>query len=234
MILRCIAIDDEKHALELLQLYCDKNDRIDLIAATTDPWEAKKLIEGEKPDLLLLDIQMPELTGLQLLDIVDHKFDVIITSAYPNYAIDGYRYEVGDYLLKPFSYDRFAEAVERIQTRRAGQKTESEQPKESSGDFLMVKGDRNAFHKVKLAEILFIEGLKNYVRYHTPTDKIITLTTMTEAETQLPSAFQRIHRSYIVNMDRVDGLEGNQVRIGEKLLPIGGTYKSEVLRRLGL
>ncbi|WP_306643268.1 LytR/AlgR family response regulator transcription factor [Sanyastnella coralliicola] len=227
--LRCLAVDDESHAIELLQLYAQKCDMVDMVAATSDPWEARRILEGGEIDLVFLDIQMPELTGLQLLDLAEGQFKVIITSAYTEYAIEGYRYAVSDYLLKPFSYDRFEEAVRRVAS------AESLTPSKEAPQHLLVKGDsKNSYEKVVFEELLYVEALKNYLRFYTADQKVMTLMTMSELETKLPSNFIRVHRSYIVNLDKVDKIEGNSLTLAGKNFPIGKTHREEVFRRLGL
>lgn len=243
-ILKAIAVDDEPHALELLEVYVDKVPFLELYKTTTSPWEALKIIQEEDIDLLFLDIQMDELTGLQLLDISNKKCPVIITSAYQEYALDGYQYQVSDYLLKPYSFDRFLKAVNKIRVELSEKKTSptnislANEPN-SSSDHIFVKGDaKNKFHQIKLADILYIEGLKNYVQFFCNKERIVTLQNMKHLEENLPAKqFMRIHRSYIVNLDCIEKVEGHTIYINGQLLPIGQSYRDgfyDILQGRGL
>lgn len=228
--LKAIAIDDEAHALDLISLYAEKSALVSLSAKADNPHDARKLLESESYDIVFLDIQMPELTGLQLLDLASKPLDVVITSAYPKYALDGYKYNVCDYLLKPFSFERFEEAVKRVASKKGKPSQSTEE-----ASFITLKGDgKGSFHRIDPTEILFVEGMRNYASFHFQSDRIVSLLTLTEAEAVLPSNFLRIHRSFIVNLNKVERLEGHSVFIGEKLIPIGKTYREEVLRRLGV
>ncbi len=227
--IRAIAIDDEPHALDLIRLYAEKIDGLDLVLTTSDPWEAKKVLDSESFDLVFLDIQMPELSGLQLLDLTDQKVNVIITSAYSEYAIEGYRYAVADYLLKPFSFERFHEAV-----KRALMASEIRNG-EAKGHYLMLKGDaKGSFRKIDVAELKFVEAMRNYAAFHLDSERILALMTLSEIEGKLPNRFQRIHRSFIVDLDKVERIEGNTLYIGDKDLPVGKTYRNDVFKSLGL
>jgi DNA-binding LytR/AlgR family response regulator len=228
--LKAIAIDDEVHALDLISLYAEKSELVSLSAKADNPHEARKLLESEPFDIVFLDIQMPELTGLQLLDLSSQPLNVVITSAYPKYALDGYKYNVCDYLLKPFSFERFEEAVKRVASKNGEIGKTAE---ESS--FITLKGDgKGSFHRVDPSGVLFIEGMRNYASFYLESDRIVSLLTLTEAEAILPSNFLRIHRSFIVNLNKIERLEGHSVYIGEKLIPIGKTYRDEVMKRLGV
>lgn len=228
--LKALAIDDETHALELIGLYAEKSNLIDLVATKNDPHEARKVLSEESFDIVFLDIQMPELTGLQLLDLSSEPLNVVITSAYPQYALEGYRYNVCDYLLKPYSFERFEEALKRV-AAKLGENLNSP----SIDKLITLKGDgKGSYRRVDPSAILFIEGMRNYASFQLDDERIVSLLTLTEAESLLPSAFSRVHRSFIVNLKKVDRLEGNSLYIGDKLIPIGKTYREEVLRRLGV
>lgn len=242
-ILKCIAVDDEPHALELLEVYVDKVPFLQLYKTTTSPWEALKIVQEENIDLLFLDIQMDELTGLQLLDISNKKCPVIITSAYQEYALEGYQYQVSDYLLKPYSFDRFLKAVNKVRSESLEKNKVSETKPSSqsnnSSSHIFVKGDaKNKFHQIKLADILYIEGLKNYVQFFCQKERIVTLQNMKYLEENLPhEQFIRIHRSYIVNLDCIEKVEGHSIYINGQLLPVGQSYREkfyEVLQNRGL
>lgn len=228
--LKAIAIDDEAHALDLISLYAEKSELLDLSAKADNPHEARKLLESESFDIVFLDIQMPELTGLQLLDLVSKPLEVVITSAYPKYALDGYKYNVCDYLLKPFSFERFEEAVRRVAAKKGEARSST-----AEDSFITLKGDgKGSFHRIDPDGILYVEGMRNYASFHLQSDRTVSLLTLTEAEAILPSNFLRIHRSFIVNLNKVERLEGHSVFIAEKLIPIGKTYREKVLGRLGV
>lgn len=250
--LRCLALDDEDHALDLIQLYCAKSEGVELTKRSKDPMEVLQWLNEEAFDVIFLDIQMPVLTGLQLLDLIERPFQVILTSAYPEYALDGYRYKVADYLLKPFSYDRFCQAValarENLTSKAAAPSeaslhaapTEGTTP-DASQEHIMLKTDgKNHFHKLAFSELRMVEGLRNYAAYHLVPGKVagnrvVTLSTMADAEALLPSdRFMRIHRSWIVNLKRIERVEGNSLVLDGERLPVGKTYRKAVFERLGL
>lgn len=233
-ILKCLAVDDEPHALELLEAFIQKVPFLTLHAKTTAPWDALKILKEESIDLLFLDIQMDELSGIQFLDINTSKVEVIITSAYTEYALDGYAYQVSDYLLKPYSFDRFLKAVSSVQeklTKKTTPKVEDTVPKNTN---FFIKGDaKNKFHQVRLQDILYIEGLKNYVQFNCKNEKITTLQNMKTLENELPSTtFFRIHRSFIINIDHVSKIDGNVVYLKEERIPIGQSYRAEFLEMI--
>lgn len=217
--LKCLAVDDEPHALELLEAFVDRVPFLTMHQATTSPWEAIQHLENEPIDLLFLDIQMGELNGLQLLESTNVSCPVIITSAYSTYALDGYNYRVTDYLLKPYSFERFLKAVNAAKDASAPSTPENN---EHSSEHLFVKGDaKNKFHQVNLNDILYIEGLKNYVQFFCSDQRIVTLQNIKALEETLPAnRFIRTHRSYIVNIDKIDKIEGHMISIGQKSIPV--------------
>ena len=228
--LNCIAIDDEPHALKILQAYIAKVPYLELIHAFQSPLAAIPFLENNDVDILFLDIQMPELTGLQFLNVLRIKPAVILTTAYSEYALDSYDYNVTDYLLKPYAFARFLKAVQKINAEK-----EKDAPTPiavsipSSGTkTILIKGDaKNKYYQVDIANITYVEGLRNYLAVFQKTEKkIVTLQSMKSMEEQLSAGnFLRIHKSYIVNMDQVEMIEGNSVKIGDKQLPIGGSYR---------
>lgn len=223
-----LIIDDEQHAIDLLTLYVQKHGELEIVGSTNNPWQGKKLLEKEDIDLLFLDIQMPELTGLQLLDLVPKTFNVIITSAYQEYALDGYKYKVSDYLLKPFSYQQFCEAIENLSDNKSSDVLKSDQ------EHIMLKGDaKNLFHRINCNDLYYLEGMRNYVAYHQFNGRIVSHITMGEAELSLPKYFIRIHRSYIINTNHIERVDGNSIYINGKSLPLGKTYKKDFYRFMG-
>jgi DNA-binding LytR/AlgR family response regulator len=236
-ILQCLALDDEPHALKILEAYAENTPFLNMKLSTNSVWEAMDLLKTRQVDLLFLDIQMDDLTGLQLLDLVGPKCPVILTTAYSEYALKGYEYQVVDYLLKPFSFDRFLRAVSRV--KEAQDKSDHSPvvpaPKISrSSEAIFVKGDaKHKYHQIRLDSIRFVEGLKNYVRFNCTDQKVITLQNLKDILDDLPTErFIRIHKSYIVNLDFVQQVEGNLIRIDDQSIPIGGSYRTAFFERI--
>lgn len=221
--IRCLLVDDEPWALELLTSYISRLPSLQLVAATTKPLEALSLAVPAKTDLIFLDIQMPELNGLQFMQAIDQRCKVIITSAYTEYAVAGFEHNVTDYLLKPISFERFCKAIQKATSQLAAQ----EPPPVASHIF--VKTD-NKLVKVDFAEILYLEGARDYVFIHTVTDKLVTLDSLRNFEDTLPSSrFVRIHKSFVAAIDKIDAVEKSRVIIGENILPIGESHKQAFL-----
>lgn len=230
--MRCHVLDDEAYAGRIIGDFIEKTPSLVLTGVSTDPFKVIQLINREEIDLLFLDIQMPELTGIQVLKIVGDKCRVIITTAYPDYAVEGFDLDVVDYLMKPVSYERFLRSVQKAATLIPVNKT---YPKPAEPSFLFVKGDRkNKFHKISPEDILYIEGLKNYICIHTEKEMIITYQGMSEILTRLdPEQFVRIHRSFIVSVSKIELVDGNSVTIKEKIIPIGESYRTGFFDLIG-
>lgn len=225
--IKTIIVDDEPLALDVIETYIEKIPNLELVKRCGNAIEAFETLKTEKVDLMFLDIQMPQLTGIDFLRTLKDPPLVIFTTAYPNYALDGYELNVTDYLLKPISFERFMQAVDKaldqIALKEGGSHSEDEQ------DFIFVKSDKKLM-KVKFKDVLYIEGLKDYVIIRMPNSRVITLQTMKSLEEKLPSdIFQRIHRSYIVAIDKIDAIVGNMVEIEKKHLPIGKNYRDKLL-----
>jgi len=235
--IRCIVVDDKPLAIDVLKHYIEKVPFLELIYSTTNPLEAlSKVAEGEV-DLVFLDIQMPELTGLQFMKIVKGKCQVILTTAYTEYALEGFENDAVDYLLKPVSFERFYKAVEKAQLIQKGM---SALPKELPN----VKQDKNIDHifvkteykliRIATATILYVEGMQNYVNIYTTTGKITSLQTMKKMEEQLPNPeFVRVHKSFIVAVDKIDNVERNRIAIGDKLIVLGDNYRTAFYDAIG-
>lgn len=227
--IRCLLVDDEPWALELMVSYVSKIPELELVAASDKPLQALSLAIPEKTDLIFLDIQMPELDGLQFMKSINNKCKVIITSAYTEYAIDGFEHNVIDYLLKPISFERFVKAVQKAREQLA---LVAPVAPAVPVQHIFIKTD-NKLVKVRFDEILYLEGARDYVLIHTAKDKIVTLDSLRNLEDSLPAAlFARIHKSYIVGIDKIDTVEKNRVVIGEHYLPIGESHKSSFLNVL--
>jgi two-component system LytT family response regulator len=186
-------------------------------------------------DLVFLDVQMPELTGIQFLRISNGKAKVILTTAYPQYALQGYELDAVDYLLKPIAFDRFYKAAQKVQAtlfpaNKPVEEPQQQQQPDFSNDFIFVKTEHK-IQKVYLKDILFIEGLKDYISIFTPAERIITLQNMKKVEDALPERhFIRVHRSYIVALNNIDSIERSRIFIGDKIIPIGDTYRDEFFK----
>jgi two-component system LytT family response regulator len=206
-----------------------------LVKATTNPIEALTLVQEGNVDLVFLDVQMPELTGIQFLKIANARAKVILTTAYPQYALEGYDLDVVDYLLKPIAFDRFFKAVQKAQgilqpSARPATNAEPVQQNDFLSDFIFVKSEHK-IQKVYLRDILFIEGLKDYISIFTPAERIITLQNMKKMEDALPEKhFIRVHKSYIVSLNKIDSIERSRIWIGDKIIPVGDTYREEFFK----
>lgn len=234
MKINCLIVDDEYPARILLTEYIKKHPRLDLKGTCKNPPEAMEALQQENIDIMFLDIQMPELTGIEFLQTLRKKPEVILTTAYPEYALEGYALDVTDYLLKPFSLERFLQAVNKAielhDLKNSAKLSIPEGPETKTEDHILVKTDSKLI-RLPFQEILYIEGLKEYVSFYTSNERLISLLSLKHLEDTLPAnSFQRIHKSYIVNKSKVKALYGNQVEIEGKMLPIGKSYKEEVLR----
>lgn len=228
MKINCIAIDDEPLALEKLTEFIRRVDYLELSGVFFNPLDAISFLKEEKVDLIFLDIQMEELSGIEFIETINPDASVIITTAHSQYALKGYELRVHDYLLKPISFTRFVKAVGSLYNDLHKTKSETSQ----APDNLFVKSG-NTFRNIRIDEILYVEGMKDYLRIWTTKEGIMTLMSFQQLIDQLPvSKFIRIHRSYLVAVSKMDELTKNRVRIGEKYLPIGETFKEELHMRI--
>lgn len=221
--INCIILDDEPFAVQLLADYASKIPQLHVLYADSDVFQAIEVLNKETVDLIFIDIQMPQLTGIELMQMFNHKHNFIITSAYPQYALEAYQFHVIDFIVKPVTFNRFYQSVEKY---NRWQETFQQQ---DTDNFLFVKADRKHY-KIATDSILFIEGLKDYIRIHTPGEKIMVLENMKDIIEKLPvSQFVRIHRSYIIPLNKMKVIEGNQVQMSDgTFLPIGETYRKLV------
>ncbi|QEM12326.1 LytR/AlgR family response regulator transcription factor [Mucilaginibacter rubeus] len=239
--IRCLVVDDEPLALHILEDYISKMPFLQLVKATTNPIEALTMVQAAEADLVFLDVQMPELTGIQFLKIANGKAKVILTTAYPQYALEGYELDVVDYLLKPIAFDRFFKSVQKAQgiiqpvqakPQQVVVQAEPVQQDDFSTDFIFVKTEHK-IQKVYLHDIMFIEGLKDYISIFTSAERIITLQGMKKMEDALPEKhFVRVHKSYIVALNKIDSIERSRIQIGDKIIPVGDTYRDEFFRMI--
>ena len=233
----CIIVEDEPLARSLMENYIQKVPYLHLIQSFSDPLKALEYLRENTVDILFSDIQMPEITGITLLKILQKKPLIILTTAYSEYAIEGYELDVLDYLLKPITFERFLKSVERATLRLNGsllpktpEKNVPEKfpiavPIESIQPFIFVK-DGTKLVKIRLNEIMYIEGLKDYVAIYTSQQKIVSLQTIKSLESTLPEKqFIRIHNSYIVALEWIEAIQREKVQIGKVFLPISDTYR---------
>jgi len=235
MILKCIAVDDEPLALDIIADYVAKVPFLELVKRTENAIEAMQLVQEGNIDLVFLDIQMPELTGIQFLKIAGNKANYILTTAYSQYALESYDLNVSDYLLKPIAFDRFYKAVEKVRNQLQKQETAVVVTKPEPAavapttaqiqDFIFVKTEHK-IQKIELDDILYIEGLKDYISIFTKTERVITLQNMKKMEETLPKGeFIRVHKSYIISVDKIESIERSRISIGGKTIPVGDTYR---------
>lgn len=231
-----IIVDDEPLALDVLETYITKLPNLNLVTKCTNALEANNALKEHDIDLMFLDIQMPQLTGIDFLRSLSNPPLVIFTTAYANYAVEGFELNAIDYLLKPISLERFMKAVNKAEEQIELKKkdvTPSEVIVEEGADFIFVKADKKLV-KVNYMDIVYIEGLKDYVIIRLNESRVITLQTMKSLDEKLPSnIFKRIHRSYIVNIKKINAVLGNMVEVVEKNqpkhIPIGKNYREELL-----
>ncbi|UAM98718.1 LytTR family DNA-binding domain-containing protein [Polaribacter litorisediminis] len=221
--LKCVVVDDEPMAREIIETYITKTPNLEVLASCKDAAEAILFAQENEVDLFFLDINMPEISGLSFAKIIKNKSQIIFTTAYREYAIEGFNLNVVDYLLKPISFDRFLQAVQKV--------SQSEIAK-NNNDFMFVRSDRKMV-KIDFKSILYIESLSDYLKIFT-TDKIIVIReTITSLEEKLPSKkFIRIHRSFIVSFKNISSYTNEFIEINQKALPISRSYKESVLQKL--
>lgn len=225
--IRCIIVDDEPLAQELLENYVGRIQELQLIGKCSNAIQAVQALHKEKVDLIFLDIQMPVMNGLSFLKSLKNPPLVILTTAYPKYAMDGYELDVVDYLLKPISFERFLKAVNKVIEQR-----KFPQDEYASAEYLFLKVDSKLV-KVNFADIVFIEGMKDYLKVFVKGRDIplVVHQTMKRIEELLPkNNFVRVHKSYIVSLNTVTSIVGNMVEIGGKEIPIGANYKDQLIR----
>lgn len=222
----CIIIEDEPLALERTKNFAAKIPHLNLLGSFDNALDGLAFLNTNKVDLLFLDINMDELSGIELLESSKITSEVIITTAYQEYALKGYELSVTDYLLKPFTFNRFLQAVNKAQENLSVRLTEAPR------DFIFVKTE-NRLEKISFNDILYIEGMRDYRRIHTLTKKIMTLQNFSELEQLIPSHLVcRVHKSYMVALNKIDSIERNRIKIGSQLLPISDTYKGAFLQRI--
>lgn len=241
MKIRCLVIDDERLARDYLKNYISKVPELELLGDFNSPLKATELIKSGNVDLLFIDIQMPDITGVDFVKSLSKKPEVIFTTAYQEYALEGFNLSAVDYLLKPFSFERFYQAVnkviDKLENKHIVDDAENSPPQSQTSytdNYLTIRADRK-FYKINFNDLVYIEGQKAYVTFHTCNKNITALASLKELEEALPeNQFIRIHKSYIVAIREINSLEGNMIEIHNKQLPVGKSYKEAVLKLFGL
>ena len=230
MRINCIAIDDEPLALEKIREYIKRIGYLNLLSVFDNAIDALEFMKTNKVDLIFLDIQMEELTGIQMIETLQDKPKIILTTAYDEYALKGYELDVCDYLLKPISFQRFLQACEKVYKQIDPdvqvQKDPIEKPDNNKNlNYFFVKNGSKT-QKVDFDDILFVEGMKDYLRIWTAKEKIMTLLSFKKLESLLPpDKFVRIHKSYFISIDKIESIERNRIKISGERLPIGNSYR---------
>ncbi len=216
----CLIVDDEPLAVEILEEYIQKVPWLKLDGVMDSGLKAIDYMNKNTIDLIFLDIQMPDLSGIQVAELLNNKCDIVFTTAYHEYAIEGFELAAKDYLLKPISFERFLKAVQRL-------KQNYEEVGDTQSDYIFVKSEYK-IKKIKLDEIQYIEGMKDYLRIVTRDEKTMTLQSFSKLIPALPEQkFVRVHKSFVVALDAVDSVEKGKVKIGEQFIPISETYKED-------
>lgn len=221
MKINCIAIEDEPLALKKIKEFIEQVDFLNLLEGFDNAIDAIGFLKRNTVDLIFLDIRMKKLSGIQFLESLQIKPKVIITLAYDEYALKGYELDVADYLLKPFTFERFLMSADKVYNQL------STSQKNYTNDYIFVKAEYR-IEKIEIKEILFIQGMKDYLQIHTSDRKIMTLQTFKNLLEILPqSDFQRVHNSYIVSISKIENIERNRIRIGNEMIPISDSYKDK-------
>jgi two-component system LytT family response regulator len=234
--INCIIVDDEQHAIDILVHYVAQTPQLKLVGTSTNPIEGLQLVTAQKAELVFLDIQMPELSGIDFIKAINGKAKIILTTAYSEFAIESYELDVVDYLLKPIRLPRFLQAVQ-----KAVKELDESRPEASAGslqsggddDYIFVKTEsKGKLLKINLADIDYIEGMKNYVAFYRGTQKTLVYASMKDIEERLPQKqFIRVHKSFIIPIGRITGIEGNLLRLKGVTaeIMIGENYKADLM-----
>ena len=231
--INCIIVDDEQHAIDILLHYVKQTPHLNLVATTTNPMEALQMISTQKVDLVFLDIQMPELSGMDFIKAVNGKVKVILTTAYSEFALESYELDVVDYLLKPIRFPRFLQAVQKAVKEIEEYNAEKHTLTTAGDDYIFVKTEsKGKLLKINLAEIEYIEGMKNYVAIYCNGKKTLVYTSMKDLEEWLSKKqFIRVHKSFIIPISKITGIEGNLLRLKNVTaeILIGENYKPDLM-----
>ena len=230
--IKCLIVDDEQHAIDILVHYVSQTPFLNLVATTTNPIEALQIVNQQRVDLIFLDIQMPELSGIDFIKAIQGKAKVILTTAYSEFALESYELDVVDYLLKPVRFPRFLQAVQKA-AKELPDNAEGAETTSVEDDYIFVKTEsKGKLLKINLTDIDYIEGMKNYVAIYTAGKKTLVYTSMKDLEERLPNKnFIRVHKSFIIPIAKVTGIEGNVLRLKNVTaeVQIGESYKADLM-----
>jgi len=233
MEIKCVVIDDEPLAISKLESFIARVPGLNLLKTFDSGLEAMSWLKENPPDLIFLDIQMEQLTGIQFLEVTDLNTRIIITSAYNEYAIKGFELNVTDYLLKPFSFQRFIKAVDKVMQYYSDRK-EAIKTNVNDSRFLFVKTEYR-YERIDIEDILYIEGMKDYLRIICSDKKIMTLQSFSKIEESLPAnKFCRVHKSYMIALDKIRSVERGVVIIADKRIPVSNTFKESFYNKIKL
>jgi DNA-binding LytR/AlgR family response regulator len=232
--IRCVIIDDERQAINVIKKYVGRLPNMELAGAETNPLLGIELIKKEKPDVVFLDIQMDEMNGIEIMKLLGKSTCVVICTAYSEFAVTGYDLEAIDYLMKPIEFNRFVKAVQRVSDTLSHKSTIND--KAIPNDYIFVKaGQRGKMLKIDLDDIDFVEGMSNYVSFQRGSQKTLAYLTLKELEDRLPgSQFIRVHKSYIVSLREISLMENNELLLKKqhKRIPIGANYKEAFMEKM--
>jgi DNA-binding LytR/AlgR family response regulator len=227
--MNCIIVDDEEMSRNIVKHFVEQTTNLSLLQVFSDAIEASNFLRDNLVDVLFLDIEMPEMSGIDLLKVLPNKPDVVLITSKTDRAVEAFEYSVTDYLVKPITYPRFLQAVAKIKEKRDSRPVLSEPPSD-----IYIRTDSKIV-KVNLKDLLYVEALADYVMLHTLSNRYIAHSTMKGIERKLtPKEFIRIHRSYIINMAKIDAIEDLSVLINKKYIPIGTSYKDSFIKKLNI
>ena len=227
--IRTIAIDDEPLALQLVSGYISKTPFLELTKTFDNPMDAMDFLDENPVDLIFIDIQMPDLSGIEFTRILERRPKIIFTTAYEKYALEGFKLEVTDYLLKPFSYEEFLKAAKKAERQIKLEETEKKEILEANNEFLFLKSEYK-IRRINFNDIKYIEGLKDYVKVFLQNEPkpILSINSLKSMEAKLPeNKFMRVHRSYIVNLEKVETIERSRIVFGKVYIPVSEQYKEK-------
>jgi DNA-binding LytR/AlgR family response regulator len=231
--INCLIVDDEPVAREILESHLAKIDAVNVVAGCKNAIEAFHYINAEKIDLIFLDINMPEISGLSFAKSINRNIKIIFTTAYREYAVDGFDLQAVDYLLKPISFERLLQSINKyFEENVVVENVFTKEIVPERSDFIFVRSDRKMI-KISIPDILYIESLADYIKIHLPNNTVITRETMSSIEAKLPQQdFFRVHRSFVVSIAAIESFTNEYIEINRKQIPISRSYKKEVLERL--
>lgn len=226
--INCLIVDDEPLSRDVLKTYCADHPELEIVGICKDAFEAMAAMEKQTVDLIFLDVNMPKLSGVNFYKSLNQKPAVVFTTAYPEFAVEGFELDAVDYLLKPFSFERFVKAVNKVKDKSQTANTSA-----NSADYILLKADKKIY-RTPYDDILFMESLGDYVKVYLKDKVLIVTTTLKRLVEELPTTeFIRTHKSFIINKSKLEYIEGNQIKIRDQFITIGQSYREEVLKGLG-